>query len=131
MYRTLFLHRPRYLGTRSVKLFRVRMHGSESVLAVSSRSWLSYTYQSRFHLTPLSYDVLDYASGFSSEQCPEGIVAIAANTLRSLPSLFSLFIFILLPFMLENSMKHSQNKVFAYNKTTKKFLVTPYNSLKY
>ena len=74
--------RTRYLGTRSVKLFRVRMHGSESVLAVSSRSWLSYSFQSRFHLTPLSYDVLDYASGFSSEQCPEGIVAIAANTLR-------------------------------------------------
>lgn len=65
-----------------MKLFRVRMHSSESVLAVSSRSWLSYSYQSRFHLTPLSYDVLDYASGFSSEQCPEGIVAIAANTLR-------------------------------------------------
>ncbi|CAI8056002.1 Splicing factor 3B subunit 3, partial [Geodia barretti] len=76
--------RTRYLGTRPVKLFRVRMHGSESVLAVSSRSWLSYSYQSRFHLTPLSYDVLDYASGFSSEQCPEGIVAIAANTLRIL-----------------------------------------------
>ena len=72
----------RYLGTRPVKLFRVVMHASESVLAVSSRSWLSYSYQSRFHLTPLSYDVLDYASGFSSEQCPEGIVAIAANTLR-------------------------------------------------
>ena len=49
---------------------------------MSSRSWLSYTYQSRFHLTPLSYESLEYASGFSSEQCPEGIVAISANTLR-------------------------------------------------
>lgn len=26
--------------------------------------------------------MLEYASGFMSEQCPEGIVAIAANTLR-------------------------------------------------
>lgn len=52
------------------------------VLAMSSRSWLSYTYQSRVHLTPLSYETLEYASGFSSEQCPEGIVAISANTLR-------------------------------------------------
>lgn len=60
------------------------MQESESVLAVSSRSWLSYSYQSRFHLTPLSYDVLEFASGFSSEQCPEGIVAIAVNTLRIL-----------------------------------------------
>ena len=28
--------------------------------------------------------MLEYASGFASEQCPEGIVAIAANTLRIL-----------------------------------------------
>ena len=49
---------------------------------MSSRSWLSYSYQSRFHLTPLSYETLEYASSFSSEQCPEGIVAISGNTLR-------------------------------------------------
>ena len=49
---------------------------------MSSRSWLSYTYQNRFHLTPLSYESLEYASGFASEQCPEGIVAISTNTLR-------------------------------------------------
>jgi len=35
-------------------------------------------------LTPLSYESLDSATGFSSEQCPEGIVAIAGNTLRIL-----------------------------------------------
>ena len=54
------------------------------MLALSSRTWLSYTYQSRFFLTPLSYDPLEFASSFTSEQCPEGIVAIAANTLRIL-----------------------------------------------
>lgn len=54
------------------------------VLAMSSRSWLSYSYQSRFHLTPLSYETLEFASGFASEQCPEGIVAISTNTLRIL-----------------------------------------------
>lgn len=54
------------------------------VLAMSSRSWLSYYYQNRFHLTPLSYESLEFASGFSSEQCPEGIVAISTNTLRIL-----------------------------------------------
>ena len=52
------------------------------VLAMSSRSWLSYSYQNRVHLTPLSYETLEYASGFASEQCPEGIVAISTNTLR-------------------------------------------------
>ncbi|KAK6617102.1 Splicing factor 3B subunit 3 [Polyplax serrata] len=76
--------RTRYLGSRSVKLFRIKMQGSEAVLAMSSRSWLSYYYQNRFHLTPLSYESLEYASGFSSEQCPEGIVAISTNTLRIL-----------------------------------------------
>ncbi|KAL3859524.1 hypothetical protein ACJMK2_009740 [Sinanodonta woodiana] len=76
--------RTRYLGSRAVKLFRISMQGSEAVLAMSSRSWLSYTYQSRFHLTPLSYETLEYASGFASEQCPEGIVAISTNTLRIL-----------------------------------------------
>uniref|UniRef100_A0A2K6GP55 Splicing factor 3b subunit 3 n=1 Tax=Propithecus coquereli TaxID=379532 RepID=A0A2K6GP55_PROCO len=76
--------RTRYLGSRPVKLFRVRMQGQEAVLAMSSRSWLSYSYQSRFHLTPLSYETLEFASGFASEQCPEGIVAISTNTLRIL-----------------------------------------------
>jgi splicing factor 3B subunit 3 len=32
--------------------------------------------------TPLSYDMLEYCSGFTSEQCPEGIVGIAGTTLR-------------------------------------------------
>lgn len=76
--------RTRYLGSKPVKLFRVMVQGSEAVLAMSSRSWLSYYFQNRFHLTPLSYDSLEYASGFSSEQCSEGIVAISTNTLRIL-----------------------------------------------
>ncbi|KAK7070838.1 Splicing factor 3B subunit 3 [Halocaridina rubra] len=76
--------RTRYLGSRPVKLFRIIMQGNEAVLAMSSRSWLSYYYQNRFHLTPLSYESLEYAAGFSSEQCPEGIVAISTNTLRIL-----------------------------------------------
>lgn len=35
-------------------------------------------------MTPLSYESLEYAAGFSSEQCPEGVVAISTNTLRIL-----------------------------------------------
>ena len=129
--------RTRYIGSRPVKLFRVTMQGGEAVLAMSSRTWITYYYQNRqvllifmlthscndddikskddvyeswinqlkssslwdregsmsvrltkqrllrrFHLTPLSYETLEYAAGFSSEQCPEGIVAISTNTLR-------------------------------------------------
>ncbi len=76
--------RTRYLGSRPVKLFRVKTQNNEAVLAISSRTWLSYYFQNRFHLAPLSYDSLEFASGFASEQCPEGVVAIASNTLRIL-----------------------------------------------
>ncbi|KAK6025790.1 hypothetical protein OSTOST_08303, partial [Ostertagia ostertagi] len=74
--------RTRYLGTRPVRVFRVRSQNRDAVLCTSSRSWLLYHYQNRFHLTPLSYVTLESASSFSSEQCLEGIVAIAENTLR-------------------------------------------------
>ena len=88
--------RTRYIGSRPVKLFRVTMQvslnsnpfqkyllltnyifnynllskGGEAVLAMSSRTWITYYYQNRFHLTPLSYESLEYAAGFASEQCP-------------------------------------------------------------
>jgi len=74
--------RKRFLGTRPVKLFKVSVYGQSAVLALSSRSWLSYTYQNRFHMTPLSYELLEHCSPFNSEQCPEGLVCISDNTLR-------------------------------------------------
>ncbi|CAD6195498.1 unnamed protein product [Caenorhabditis auriculariae] len=74
--------RTRYLGTRPVKLFRVTCQGQNAVVCTSSRSWLLYHHQRRFHLTPLSYVNLEFAASFSSEQCAEGIVAIAENSLR-------------------------------------------------
>ncbi|ORX89541.1 hypothetical protein K493DRAFT_326164 [Basidiobolus meristosporus CBS 931.73] len=76
--------RTRFLGSRPVKLFRTQIQGMPAVLALSSRPWLSYTFQSRNRLTPLSYESLEYGSGFCSEQCSEGIVAISSNTLRIL-----------------------------------------------
>uniref|UniRef100_A0A7S2F9J7 DNA damage-binding protein 1 n=1 Tax=Octactis speculum TaxID=3111310 RepID=A0A7S2F9J7_9STRA len=78
--------RTRFLGQRPVKLFRVTVQGQHGVLALSSRGWLAYVLPStgRFYMTPLSYDVLEHAANFASEQCPEGMVAIASNTLRIL-----------------------------------------------
>lgn len=74
--------RQRYLGPRSVKLFRVQVRGSRGVLALSSRPWLLYNYQDRYFQAPMSYETLEHAANFSSELCAEGIVAIAGNTLR-------------------------------------------------
>lgn len=76
--------RVRFLGPKPVKLFRVMIRGTRGVLALSSRAWLLYNYQGRYFQAPISYDMLEYASNFASEVCPEGIVAIASNTLRVL-----------------------------------------------
>jgi splicing factor 3B subunit 3 len=74
--------RKRFLGPTPVKLFPVLVRDTNAVLALSSRSWLAYNYQSKFQIVPLSYETLHYASSFCSEQCPEGIVCISTNTLR-------------------------------------------------
>lgn len=60
----------------------MRTGENNAVLALSSRGWLAYTHAGRQQLVPLSYGTLDYASFFSSEQCPEGIVAVSGNSLR-------------------------------------------------
>jgi splicing factor 3B subunit 3 len=76
--------RQRFLGAKSVKLFTIRIAGASAVLALSTRPWLSYSHESKTKLAPLSYEALEYGAGFSSEQAPEGIVAICGNTLRIL-----------------------------------------------
>ena len=58
------------------------VQGRRGVLALSTRAWLLYNYQGRYMQAPLSYETLEFASNFASEPCPEGIVAIAGNTLR-------------------------------------------------
>ncbi|KAJ1984548.1 pre-mRNA-splicing factor rse1 [Dimargaris verticillata] len=74
--------RTRFLGPKPVQLFAVVANGLPAILALSTRPWLSYVYQTRTRLAPLAYDALTYASAFASEPCPEGIVAISENTLR-------------------------------------------------
>jgi splicing factor 3B subunit 3 len=93
------------MGTRPVKLFRTRVQGRAALLALSSRSYLTYAYQGRIQTAPLAcvrqaclcgvvtdrvgcrFDTLDYATPFSSEQCPEGFCAISGNQLRYVLSL--------------------------------------------
>lgn len=76
--------RQRFLGLKPVKLFRVMAQGQRGVLALTTRAWLTYFYQGRHFQAPISYETLEYASNFTSELCPEGIVAVAGNTLRIL-----------------------------------------------
>jgi len=76
--------RRRFIGSMPVKLRVTQVQGQQAVMAMSSRSWLSYSHQARFHMTPLSYELLEDASPFSSPQCSEGMVCVAGNTLRIL-----------------------------------------------
>lgn len=75
--------RIRFLGARPVRLVRTRMSGNQTaVLALSSRSWLFYTYQQRTHFTPLLFEPLDHAWAFNAELCPDGLIGISAGSLR-------------------------------------------------
>ncbi|MQL70779.1 hypothetical protein Taro_003148 [Colocasia esculenta] len=74
--------RSRFLGLKPPKLFSTMVRGRQAMLCLSSRPWLGYIHQGRFLLTPLSYDTLEYAASFSSDQCAEGVVAVAGEALR-------------------------------------------------
>jgi len=74
--------RTRFLGTRPIRLVRVMIQRNPGILALSSRSWLNYTYQNLMHFTPLIFENLDYAWSFSAELCPEGLIGISGSTLR-------------------------------------------------
>jgi splicing factor 3B subunit 3 len=79
---TLSDTRTKYLGSRSVSLFKSSVEGKPAVIASSSRPWLCYNYMGKYYCTNLNTEPLDYAGSFTSEQCSEGIVAISENFLR-------------------------------------------------
>jgi len=70
------------VAEQAIKLCRVMIQSRASCLALSAKSWLLYNYQNRYHQDPVSYESLEHAADFSSEACPDGIVAVAGNTLR-------------------------------------------------
>lgn len=74
--------RKRFLGAKPPKLCSVMLNGRRALMALSSRPWLGYSDGGRFLLSPVSYEALDWACSFSSDQCPEGIIAVAKGTLR-------------------------------------------------
>jgi len=74
--------RTRFLGTAPVKQAKIRLQGGDALVAMTNKPWLCYMHMEKMQITPLSYELLEEASSFSSQKCPEGIVAIAGNTLR-------------------------------------------------
>nr|GFC49921.1 hypothetical protein [Tanacetum cinerariifolium] len=62
-------------------------HDCMQVLSIQSvtaapEPWLGYVHQGHFLLTPLSYETLEYAASFSSNQCAEGVVVVVGDALR-------------------------------------------------
>ena len=51
---TLSDTRMRFLGSRPVKLITVKIQGASALLALSTRPWLSFTFQAKNKLIPLS-----------------------------------------------------------------------------
>lgn len=74
--------RTRYLGNKSVNIFKVTIQNSQAILASSSKPWLGYNFMNKYYTTILNNGVIDYASSFSSELCAEGIVALSGNALK-------------------------------------------------
>ena len=74
--------RMRFLGARAPKLVRTNVRGTPSLLALSTRPWLGYSEKGTFVIAPISYVAMEEGCSFSSEQCPEGVVAISNQTLR-------------------------------------------------
>ncbi|KAI3751982.1 hypothetical protein L2E82_23079 [Cichorium intybus] len=81
-------HHPAYLflnaGLQSGVLFRTvvdTVTGRRGMLCLSSRPWLGYVHRGHFLLTPLWYETLQYVASFSSDQCAEGVVAVAGDVL--------------------------------------------------
>ncbi len=74
--------RTRFLGTNTIHFAKVKQSGGNALVALCNKPWLCYQNMNKVNITPLSYEALESASSFCSEKCPEGIVAIAGNTLR-------------------------------------------------
>lgn len=70
------------LGSKPVNLGALVVLGQPAIIALSSRSYVFWEQRSLIKNAPLSYEYLESASIFNSEQCPDGLVAISESSLR-------------------------------------------------
>ncbi|KAK8791095.1 hypothetical protein WA158_005726 [Blastocystis sp. Blastoise] len=71
----------RFLGPKAVKLVKIKVNHNQCILALSTKPWLSYPYNGTYHMTPISFNMLDSAGYFGSEQYLDGIVGIQGTNL--------------------------------------------------
>ena len=85
--------RTRFCGTLPCKLVATKAAGRTAVMVLSSRSWLAYFHQNRYHLSPFSSPPFVHATPLSTASCAEGIAAVSGSSLAvySLESLGTTF----------------------------------------
>jgi splicing factor 3B subunit 3 len=74
--------RSKFLGPKAVKLCRLQVSNQPCTMALSTRSWLLYNFENRYHQDPLSYDGLESVADVSSEMFTKGIVGVTGNSLK-------------------------------------------------
>jgi len=74
--------RTRVIGSTPVKLFRLRIGGRNTMIALSSRPWISYMHKDSYMMTPFIYKSLDFVWGFNSSICQDGVVGIKDKHLK-------------------------------------------------
>jgi splicing factor 3B subunit 3 len=95
-----------FLGPRAVHVQRLRIAGVPSCFAMSARPWLLHRQGARIALSPLCTDTMGAVAAFSSDQYPDGFVAVSGSTMRflSLESLNALSSSAALPARLSPSL---------------------------
>ncbi|OAV98987.1 hypothetical protein PTTG_25423 [Puccinia triticina 1-1 BBBD Race 1] len=68
--------------SRPIKLLPVKVDRKTSIILLSSRTWLNYTFQNLLNFGPLIYDALDNVHSFSAKLCPEGLIGIVSSSLQ-------------------------------------------------
>ncbi|KAJ7287318.1 CPSF A subunit region-domain-containing protein [Mycena rebaudengoi] len=75
--------RSRFLGTRPLRLYRVKVQGADAILALSSRSWISHTRPNgQMSFTPLICEPFEHGCTFFHDICPEGFMGVVGSVLR-------------------------------------------------
>jgi splicing factor 3B subunit 3 len=69
--------RNKYLGSKSISLYKTTVQGQPAVIANSNKSWICYNTNNKYFCTMLNYDTIECAASLISPQCNEGIVAIS------------------------------------------------------
>jgi len=74
--------RPKYLGSKPVKIIKLSILNKPAVLALSSRPWLMYTYGKKQMTTLLAFPFINVAAEIKMQNFSHTIMVFSENHLR-------------------------------------------------